>query len=240
MKVRVCCLFFILISARSFSQPSAYSLSIVSSQPSICSGNYVTLTATVSDSNHSFNYSWSTGETTPSIRINKAGTYTVSVWDNIGDSQPLSKSITINNSAVPDPPVSNDQVVCRNGTATLTATGAGGVYQWYDAPIGGKFLATGASYTTPPLIIHTVYYVEANVSGCASARTPVNVYVAGTVTATGTTVCAGNTATLSAIGANSYTWYDAPEQGNQVGVGPAFTTPVLLKTTIPLTGLSIR
>ena len=231
MKVCVCFLFFILISLLSFGQSSTYSLSIVSSQSSICSGSYVTLTATLSESNGSLNYSWSTGETTPYIRVNKAGTYTVSVWDNTGNYQPLSKSITINTSAVPAPPISKNQIVCRNSTATLTVTGAGGVYQWYDAPTGGKFLATGASYTTPPLIVSTIYYVEVNSSGCTSARTAVNVYVAGTATATGVTVCAGNTATLSAAGANSYAWYDTPERGNQVGDGPTFVTPVLLTTT---------
>ncbi|MDN3549173.1 PKD-like domain-containing protein [Mucilaginibacter aquaedulcis] len=204
----------------------------MSSQPSICSGSYVTLTATVSDSNHSFNYSWSTGETTPSIRINKADTYTISVWDNNGDFQPLSKSITINTSMVPAPPVSNDQVVCRNGTATLIATGAdGSVYQWYDAPVGGKFLATGASYTTPQLITQTVYYVETTLAGCTSARTPVNVYVAGKPFGTGTIICPGYNATLSANGADNYTWYDAAEHGNKVGEGSTFTTPVLFKTT---------
>jgi gliding motility-associated-like protein len=231
MKVRICFLFFILLSLKAFSQSSTYSLSIVSSQSSICSGSYVTLTANVSDSKRSFNYSWSTGETTPSIRVNKAGTYTISVWDNTGDFQPLSKSITISTSAAPDPPVAISQNICRNSTATLTATGPGDVYQWYDAPIGGKFLATGASYTTPHLIVSTIYYVETTLSGCTSPRTPVAVYIAGTSTVIGSTVCIGNVATLSASGASSYTWYDAPEGGNQVGKEANFTTPALLKTT---------
>jgi gliding motility-associated-like protein len=231
MKVRICFLFFILINLNVFSQPSTYNLSIVSSQSSICSGSYVTLTANVSGSKGSFNYSWSTGETTPSIRVNKAGTYTISVWDNTGDFQPLSKSITISTSAVPNPPIVKSKIICQNGTATITATGPGGVYQWYDAPIGGKFLATGASYTTPHLIISTVYYVETTLSGCTSPRIPVIVYIAGKPTTIGTTVCTGSAATLSAGGANSYTWYDAPERGNQVGEGANFTTPVLFKTT---------
>ncbi|MEN0057183.1 MAG: hypothetical protein AAGC65_26135, partial [Mucilaginibacter sp.] len=147
MKVRLCVLFFTLISFKSFSQSSTYNLSIASSQPSICSGGYVTLTATVSDSKSSFNYSWSTGEITPTIRVNKADTYTVSVWDNTGNLQPLSKSITINTSTVPAPPIAKNQIICRNSSATLTATGTDGVYQWYDAPTGGNFLASGASYT---------------------------------------------------------------------------------------------
>ncbi len=44
-------------------------------------------------------------------------------------------------------------------------------------------------------------------------------------------VCVGNAATLSANGGDSYTWYDAAANGNVLGTGQTYTTPVLNTTT---------
>ena len=51
-------------------------------------------------------------------------------------------------------------------------------------------------------------------------------------TATGTTVCAGNTATLTAVAAaGTLTWYADPSGAVSVGTGPSFTSSVLNQTT---------
>jgi len=53
--------------------------------------------------------------------------------------------------------------VCPNNTATLSVTAdAGATVTWYDALTAGTVLATGNSYTTPPLTATTTYYVEAS------------------------------------------------------------------------------
>ena len=49
-------------------------------------------------------------------------------------------------------------------------------------------------------------------------------------TGTGATVLVGNTATLSATGSN-VRWYDAPSDGNLVGTGSPFITPIISSTT---------
>ncbi len=59
-----------------------------------------------------------------------------------------------------------DTSICVGSTATLSATVVGGTISWYAADAGGSALATGSSYTTPPLTSNTVYYVAS--SGCAS------------------------------------------------------------------------
>jgi C1A family cysteine protease len=50
-------------------------------------------------------------------------------------------------------------------------------------------------------------------------------------TASGTTIDAGNTATLSASGTGTLNWYNAATGGNLVGSGTTFITPVLTTTT---------
>jgi gliding motility-associated-like protein len=174
---------------------------------------------------------WSTGETTQSINVNKAGTYTVSVSDKTPGCQPVTKNITILVSLTPKPPTAAGKIVCQDNVATLTATGPGGNYQWYDAPEGGNFLGSGSTYTTQPISTGTTFYVQTTVSECTSARTAVSVNVAAKPSVSGATVCIGSPATLSANGGDSYIWYDAPAGGNQVGTGPTFTIPALFKTT---------
>ena len=53
--------------------------------------------------------------------------------------------------------------VCLNGMATLTSTAsAGAIVNWYSSATATTPLATGASYTTPPLTATTTYYASAS------------------------------------------------------------------------------
>ncbi|WPU95783.1 PKD-like domain-containing protein [Mucilaginibacter sabulilitoris] len=231
MNTRFFIFIFLLITFRAQSQPCTLKVNIVSSGTTICSGYSVTLTANASDGIGPYTYVWSTGETSPSISVNKEGTYTVSVSDKTPGCQPVTKSINILVSLTPRPPSAAGQTVCQGNVATLSATGPGGSYQWYDAPEGGNFLTSGNTYTTPPISSSTTFYVQTTVGGCTSPRTAVTVTVAAKPSVSGATVCVGSAATLSASGGDSYIWYDAPAGGNQVGTGPTFTIPALLKTT---------
>jgi hypothetical protein len=227
MKIRsLIYIFLLLFSLRGYSQ-CTLSVSLSQSEPTICSGNSITLTATTIAGTAPFTYVWSTGQTTAAIDVNKAGTYTVTVSDKTQGCQPVTKSISITTSITPDAPTAKSQITCPNSTATLMATAPGGTYQWYDAT--GNFLASGASFTTPPITTSTTYYVQTTVGGCTSNRTPVSVFLSGKPTVTGATVCAGNVATLMATGGDTFTWYDAPG-GNIVGNSADFTTPVLNAT----------
>ena len=207
------------------------SVSLTSSNNAvICSGTSVVLTATATNGTAPYTYTWSTGETTPLISVNKAGTYSVSVSDNTPGCQAVSQNIAVTASPVPDPPTVAGVTICKNSSVTLTATAPGGVYQWYDAPTGGNLLTTGNSYVTPQINSVTNYYVETTLGGCTSARATVTVNLSGNPTVTGAQVCAGSQATLSAAGGSSYTWYSTPG-GQLLATGPTFTTPPLASTT---------
>lgn len=223
--------FFAFFCFKSFSQTCTLQVSITPSSQAICSGAAVVLTANATLGTPAYKYLWNTGETSQFINVDKAGTYTVTVTDASAGCGPVVKNITLANSVKPNAPTVANATTCPNGTATLTATAPGGVYQWYDAPVGGNLVATGASFTTPPLSANKTYYVETTVSQCASSRTPVTVTIVSTLTLTNAFICAGNTATLKASGENTYQWYDAATGGNLVYSGPVFTTPVLTATT---------
>ena len=56
----------------------------------------------------------------------------------------------------------NGSTRCGTGTTTLSATGdVGATLQWYANPTGGAPLASGTSFTTPPISATTNYYVSA-------------------------------------------------------------------------------
>ncbi|RPD37963.1 gliding motility-associated C-terminal domain-containing protein [Chitinophaga barathri] len=131
---------------------------------------------------------------------------------------------------------------CSGSTAVLRATApAGATFRWYDTPTGGTALFTGAAFTTPALDSSVVYYAETVSSGgCASTtRTAVQVNISvrpGTpdVTPNGTSICAGNMATLTASSATAgvtFNWYASAALDSIIFSGPVFTTPVLNTTT---------
>lgn len=198
----------------------ALNVSLTSSAGTVCSGNPVTLTATVSGGNPGYTYLWSNGATTPSITVNTAGTYTVSVNDQLANCGMTTKSINIA-AATPVPPTAPPVTICNGNQALLNATGPGGPYQWYDNfgnPVGDGI---SASYLTTTLTAGTYdYSVMTSYGGCPSARTTVKVTVLATSpapTAAPVTGCTGQPATLTAAGGGPYQWYDP--NGNPVGDG---------------------
>ena len=223
-------IFFIL--QRAHSQNCTLSVGLASSGNTICSGNSVLLSATPLAGKAPYIYIWSTGETSSSINVNKAGTYSVSISDQTPGCLPVTKSIAISVSSTPGQPVVQSQTICPNSSATLSATAPGGTYQWYDSSSGGNFLGTGVTFTTPLLTQATSYYVETTLGGCTSSRTAVTVNITGNPVTHGATVCSGGQAVLSAGGGQSYTWYAASDTDTPLGTGPNFTTPPLTQTTV--------
>jgi len=230
MKNRLLLFLFLALSAYTYGQNCAVSVSISQSAPTLCSGYSVTFTASPSGGAGPYTYVWNTGETTPTITVDKAGTYTVIATDKSGKCQG-SKSISITSEATPDAPTAPGVTVCANSSATLTATAPGGTYQWYDAPSGGNFLGTGATYVTPPISQGTLFYVQTTIGGCTSSRTAVGVSLVARPMVNGVTICSGDVATLIATGGTNYIWYSASSGGTVLSNASMYTTPVLTTTT---------
>lgn len=127
-------------------------------------------------------------------------------------------------------------IICNGQSSTLSAVSATGntIFRWYNDPVAGTLLYTGANFTVAPNTT-TIYYVSSeNNAGCASARVPVSVVVSVNLdvplaTANPVLVCPGEIVTFSATSANGSTqfyWYDSIVAGNQLSSGSTFATAV--------------
>ncbi|WP_113639208.1 putative Ig domain-containing protein [Nubsella zeaxanthinifaciens] len=129
--------------------------------------------------------------------------------------------------------VGNNQTICYNTSATISATANGSTQiAWYDAATGGNLLATTASFTTPNLTASTIYYIEVSRNGCANtSRMPISVNVVPllavpTVAASSLTACESSPVTLAVASPNpavTYKWYDAAVGGTELFTGATYT-----------------
>ena len=160
--------------------------------PTLCSGFTTTLIPTGATT-----YSWSTGVSSSSIAVSPTLTtnYTVT-----GTSLGCSTS-TVANVAVSSSPTLtvNNATICAGQTATLVASGAL-LYAWSTASISN-------SITVSPLTTTTYTVIGTNAIGCTSASlVTVVVNPMPIVSVNSPTICSGQTATLTASGASSYSW----------------------------------
>ncbi|MFN8395751.1 MAG: T9SS type A sorting domain-containing protein [Bacteroidia bacterium] len=118
----------------------------------LCSGDAVTLTATQGST-----YAWSNGDTTQSITVNTAGTFTCMVTSPCGSGTSTPVVVTVSNNTTA--PTATGSTVCEGTTATLNVNGTGN-YDWYDAAVGGNLVGSGASFTTGSLSTTTDFWVE--------------------------------------------------------------------------------
>ncbi|MFN8267217.1 MAG: M36 family metallopeptidase [Chitinophagales bacterium] len=195
-------------------------ISTTPSSASVCQGESIQLTG-----NGANNYSWSssqTGTTTGStLTFTPTSTITVNVSGTVTGCSTAGTS-SINITVTPKPTVTVDAVspICGGQTATLQAHGADS-YTW----TGG--LASVSNPTTPVLNANASYTVTGTTNGCSnSAIVNVSVTPKPTVTVDAVSpICSGETATLQAHGADSYTW-----TGGLASVSNP-TTPVLTSST---------
>lgn len=174
----------------------------------ICSGSPATLTAGGATS-----YSWNTGSTSAAINVTPSVTTIYTVTGSNGNcSNTKTATVTVNTT----PTVSvNSASICSGSTATLTATGAAS-YSWNTG-------ATTSVLNVSP-VSTTVYTVTGTSGSCDNVKTvTVTVNTNPTVSVNSATVCSGNTATLTATGATSYSW-NTGATGGSINVGPAVTT----------------
>ncbi|MGJ8593025.1 MAG: T9SS type A sorting domain-containing protein [Aquaticitalea sp.] len=179
---------------------------------SICDGSVTTLSATGGS-----NYVWSTGETTESIEVspNSTTTYSVTVYDVSGlNSDTDQVVVTVN--PLPAASAGADISICRGTTVTLTASG-GSSYLWSNGAITQNITVSPDNTTT--------YTVEVRQNGCSSTDdVRVSVNPMPSVNAgSDVTLNLGESTTLTATGANTYSWSNG-ENGSSINVNPTVTT----------------
>lgn len=188
--------------------------------PTICSGNSITLSA-----NGASTYSWSTGATTNSISVTpvSSANYTVS-GTSLGCTDTKTTSVTVNTT----PTVSvNSATICSGNSVNLNASGATS-YSWNTG-------ATTSGIAVSPTIT-TTYSVTGSTGSCNDTKTgmvTVNPNPVLSASTSNTLICAGQTVTLTASGASTYSWSSG-------GTNPSIVISPTTTTTYSVSGLDLN
>jgi len=191
----------------------------------ICEGATANLTA-----NGGTAYTWSAGTTSTGTNTADASpstttTYTVTETGS-GCNGTATTTVTVN----PIPSISvNSPTICNGQTAILTANG-GTTYSW-----SAGATSTGTNTADAAPAVTTTYTVTGTTAGCSNtAVATVTVAASLVITVNSPTICAGDTAFLTASGATTYTWSTG---ANSNGVNTATANPITT-TTYTVIGLS--
>jgi len=184
---------------------------ITVNNPTICVGQTATLTAGGATS-----YTWMPGgATTNTISVSPASTSVYTVNGTSGTC-PGSQTATVTVNSLPVITAANASV-CAGGTVQVTASGAS-TYTW--APTGQNTATIAASPSST-----SVYTVSGTTNGCNGSTTvTVSITPGPVLTPVSTTICPGQTGTLTVSGANSYTWNPGAATGATFTAAPAGTS----------------
>jgi gliding motility-associated-like protein len=222
------------------------SLSVSLTLPSpVCQSNTITASFTSTSSPTSFSWTATSGSVvfsapnsgTTSISFTTPGTYTVSLTACIGtvcatatSSVLVIATPTINVTASPT-------VICLPGSSTLTATGGPSPtsYTWA-ASSGPAITNTNVTIVSP--LVNTTYTVLTSVPGCTTGiifNVPVSTPPTLTLTPN-SAICLGQSLSLTASGAASYTW--APAGTLSSTTGAIVTATPVVTTQYTVTGFN--
>jgi gliding motility-associated-like protein len=214
------------------------------SDVTLCSGDTVQIGTTATTG---YIYSWtppgglsSTTVSDPLAIVSNSGgtpisvTYTVTVNLN-GCISTDSVTITVN----PQPNVTataNPTSICIGDSAILTATGATS-YSWALSTSPGNPISTSSTFVVYPTVTTTYILTGTNSFSCSNTNTvtvTVNPLPVVQISALNDTICNGDTLTLTATGATSYTW--SVLGGATIGTGPSVQVFPITATTYVVIG----
>ncbi|MCB9274756.1 MAG: gliding motility-associated C-terminal domain-containing protein [Lewinellaceae bacterium] len=189
----------------------------------ICPGQNTQLTAGAGYSS----YLWSTGSNSPSIQVNQAGAYTVSVSDANGCIGQNTINVTVQ--AGPTPAITGPSEICPGASATLNAGAGYSSYLWSNGS-GGATLNVSTQGTYGVTVT--------NAAGCMGTASffvgvlpPPSPQISGNAT-----YCEGSSTTLNAgSGYSSYAW-SSGGSGPQVTVSQPGTYTVTVADNSGCTG----
>src|SRR5439155_24848769 len=162
--------------------------------------------------------------TTPAINVSPAATTTYTVVVTGADDCTATKSVTLTLHASLPTSISGNTTICAGQSTTLTASG-GVSYSWNDGETTAAINVSPAATTT-----YTVAVTGAD--GCTASKSvtvTVNPLPLASISGN-TTICAGQSTTLTASGGVSYSWNDG-ETTAAINVSPAATTTYTVVVT---------
>jgi hypothetical protein len=200
------------------------SVSISATPSLICSGSSTTLNA----SGGALFYTWYPGSiVSPSLLVSPLSS---AAYTAIGLATGSCTNIAVANVSVnPSPTVfinSSASSICSGQTATFSASGASS-YTWQASVVASSIVVSPLANT-----LYTVTGALGNCLGNQYFYLPVNPNPTITAVSLPSSVCSGATCSLSAMGANSYTWNPGNNVGQTISVIP------LPNTQYTITGIN--
>ncbi|MBC7411643.1 MAG: T9SS type A sorting domain-containing protein, partial [Bacteroidia bacterium] len=198
---------------------------IVTSTANVITCN--TPSVTLKTTNYSTGLVWSNAATTDSLVLTSAGTFSATHTDVNGCKSAVSNSLVITdslNSNFTLNAASPNDSICLGSSTALSVTGiAGGLtYTW--TPSATLNASTGTSVIATPTVPTTYSVKSDNGVACTTTKTITIVPIILPIVAVAgdSAICAGLSTTLTASGANNYTWTS----------GPATATNTVMPTTL--------
>lgn len=192
---------------------------ITTSANVICNNGSVTLTSNFATGN-----TWSTGQTTQSITVNSAGTYTLTNNNGSCTSDPV--SVIITNSPNPNVQISGNLTFCGGSSTTLTATatGTGNTFSWSNGVTGAtNTVTTPGTYTVTVTTPLGCQYQSSAIVTMDPAIT-VNIATPAEITCTNTQVTLNASASVYQPG-STFSW--TASGGGNIVSGANTLTPVV-------------
>ena len=194
-------------------------ITISSNPANICPGTTSTLQVSGSGPGP-WTYTWSNSSNNNTITSNFATIVSATIQNNAGclatTTYSLGSSTSLSLTAT-----SNPLALCVGGTASVSVTGAS-TYTWSNGSTTSSVIAVTPTATT----VYSVFGVVGTCTGLTTYTLIVNRIPTITIVASATSVCAGGTVSLTANGANNYTW----TPGN-------YTTSTIVSPTLSGTAL---
>jgi len=189
---------------------TAPSLIVNPSSASVCTGGSVNLSASGYAA-----YTWQPGgQTTPSITVSPASSQVYTVTGVTGNCS-SSKTVQVQVYTYPTLTVNaSPTVICSGNSAVLSAAGASS-YSWNTGATTSTVSVNPGSTTT-----YTVYGFNSTCGSNASIQVSVVATPSLNISASSNPVCPGNSSTLTASGASSYTWLPFFTNGSTLNVAP--------------------
>jgi gliding motility-associated-like protein len=190
-------------------------VSITATNTNLCTGNTATLTGSGAQT-----YTWLPGAVVAgSLSVNPAVTTTYSLQgiDAAGCSNTTQITVNVNNTPTVGVTASST-VLCLGEISTLTLSGA----STYTTNPG---LITGGTITLSPVSTqtYTILGLSGTCQSSAAVTISVNPLPVITASTSAATLCSGASATLTAAGANTYTWLPGSAFGSTTIVTPLST-----------------
>lgn len=195
----------------------------------ICDGSSTTLFGGGADT-----YSWTNGVTDAvAFTPQSSGSYTVTGTNTLtGCMNTAVESVTVNSLPVVSAAISNT-LVCQGASVILTGSGAD-TYTWTGGVTNGVAFAASSSFTYSVSGTNTL-------TGCTSTNSAIqslSVHTLPSITTTvsSSAICQGNSVTMTASGADTYTWTGGINNG--VAFTPSVSGTYTVTGTDTITGCS--